>query len=608
MAQSNETFKTKTSHSDFAIVVYPWRDNYLDAGMEEGNPYLLDIGPHFVSFSRSKDIGGTLQIESYGVGDTAEIGDWIVLKTFSKRRISRKSDDYRKEGRVKFIGQVYSKNVTHFSDADGNLRTNTQYTVREWSHIFHMQVKVDQMAISANAEEGSSQGVLGRIELSSGSNATRSEASKRFEDFINEKYNPFNLTAQMLEFIGGLSANDRRNPQKEVANLFSVTHRLPIVPEQLFEENILPWTSPEGNTDRFDKQSPWSTGFFWWFLGVQQWASGKKSYEATFRSPDSLWDQLTLISDTRPASLTNPIEYAIGYSFIEALMKQFGDAGLYDIYTDLVYFEDEAKCAPALFVRDRPVSFRRIYDSASAQQLEGEFGWTYFDDIPRTEIDPASVISITFNSNASDSANYIRYNLESGVFKDNNAKALSTKYGVYVNTASQRKFGTVEDERIIHSYISPELASRISKGESKNVADLRDSSFENWFKALSTKSGNYYPFKFMFPNANVLLKDDDYPITVGMAIRIKLQNTVLVGFVESVNTFFRMQEDGKKTNEVYVELTDCSMEDSDGNLMPMPRKLINNFVRHVVTPDEKQRVLDTWRFQSKTFDFSIPGV
>lgn len=608
MAQNNNTFRTKTSHSDFAIIVYPWKDKYLDTSMEEGNPYLLDLGPHFVSFSRSKDIGGTMQIESYGQGDTAEIGDWVVFKTFSKRRISRDSDDYRRDGRVKFIGQIYSKNVSHLADADGNLRTNTQYTIREWSHIFHMQVKVDQMAIAANAEEGSSQGTLGKLELSAGSNANRTEASKRFEDFINEKYNPFNLTAQMLEFIGGLSANDQRNPQKEVANLFSVTHRLPIVPEQLFKENIIPWTSPEGDTDQFDKDNPWATGFFWWFLGVQQWASGRKSYASTFRDPDALWSQLKLVDNTRPAAQTSPIEYAIGFSFIESLMRQFGDAGLYDIYTDLIYFEDQAKCAPALFVRDKPVSFRKIYDSAGAQQLEGEFGWTYLDDIPRTEIDPASVISVTFNTKADSSANYIRYNLESGVFKDNAAKALSTQFGVYVNIASQRKFGTVEDERIIHSYISPELAARISKGESKNKGDLKGSQFDNWFKALSTKSGNYYPFKFMFPNANVFLKDDDYPITIGMAIRIKLQNTVLVGFVESINTFFKLQQDGKKTNEIFVELSDCSMEDSDGNLMPMPRNLINNFVRHVVTPDEERRILDTWRFQSKTFDFSIPGV
>lgn len=590
--------ETKSITNDFVIIVYPWETPYLDKGMNEGEPYLLDLGPHYVSFTRNKDIGGSLQIESSGTQSDANIGDWLVFKTFSKKRINRTEEKFLNEGRTKFIGQIYSKNSSHFADAEGNLRTSTQYTVREWSHVFHMQVKIDQTALAINSGGISSRGNQEKFETAFGEG---SSASKKFLEFIDAKYSPFDITIQSLNFIGALSSNDERSKVDEVKNLFKVTHRLPIIPEKLFKENIKQWQDPSGKQDTFDKKDPWSTGFFWNFIGVQKWKAGKKSYKETFATPESLWNNLDLVTNTRPVALTSPLEYSIGLSFRDALKNQFGDSGMYEFYTDIVYFEESSKCAPALFVRDTPISFRKLQESAprDSEQIDNKFGWTFFDDIPRTNVSAASILSITFNTKANDSANYMRYNFAGGAMQAQANKALATKYGVFVNIPSQRKFGTVADEWDIKAYISQENLRGNSSGKGESDASLSGSDLTNWFKALSTKAGNYYPYRFLFPSMNLYLKDDDYPITVGLAVRIQLPNTTLVGFVDSVNNIYKLQEDGKKVNEIYVKLTDTCMEDGDGNLMPMPRKLISDLLRHKVTQAEKDEILKTWKFRTK---------
>lgn len=589
--------KTISTESDFLIKVYPWKTPYIDSDLKEGDPFIFDNGPHFVSFFRSKNIGGTMQIDTFGSEQFMEIGDWVVLKTKSSGKIDRSK--YTKDGIIQFIGQVYSKNTSHFADAEGILRTTTQYTVREWSHVFHIQVKVDQTAISL-ARQGASRSEVLSEAAASGAGG---DQSKALLNFVNAKFSPFDMAFQLLQFVGGLSANDDRAPVAG-SELLKVTTRLPILPSKLIEENIFLYTGQgSGKTVKFNKSSPWATGFMTPIIGVQKWKSIGKEYSAVFGGNQSIFSDVDLKTDTRPINLYNPLIFGNGWSFIEALTKTFADSGIYEYYTDLISVQTDefSKTAPAIFARDVPMSFKNLWKSSEAKNIEGKFEWTYLDDIPRTTIDSASVVSLTFNSKASSSANHIRFNFRPGAYSANETKGSATVKGTYVNVPAQRKFGSVVDERDISAFIDPKsIRSNNSNGMEKKEAQATST---QWFQALSNKAGNFYPYLFMFPSANLVIKQSDYPITVGMAVRIELQEITVVGFVESINTTYRVQGDGKKQNSTYLELSLLSMEKQDKTLMPIPSKAISSLFRYKLREEDIAEIEESWVFGSGGFNF-----
>lgn len=586
--------KTISTTNDFAILVYPWKTPYLDENMEEGEPYLLRLGPHFCSFTRNKDIGGTLQIEAFGANLPGEIGDWIVFKTSSAKNISEDFKTALKEGTTKFIGQIYSRNITHVADGDGNIRSYTQYTIREWSHVFHITVKLDVLAAASNSR---SPGGSRREEtVSLAAKATGKDPSEIINELNSSRFNPFNFTVALLKIIGAISASDER--VREFSNLYQVSTRLPLIPEKLVQDNILTYRPPVGAWPAFDKKNPWATGFFWSILGVQKWKEGKNIYTEVFKDISSFWENLKLSFD-RPYSLNDPLMYTTDYSFIQSLRQQFGDAGVYEMYTDILYFQNSKRCAPALVVRDTPMSFRKLYEKAP-EDIKNQFSWTFFDDIPRINVSSASVISITFSSSASESANFIRLNYVPGSFRDTSGHAESTVNGVFTNVPSQKKFGSVFETKIITAFLSEQEQQPLeNKSESQTESKSHSSISRNWFESLATRIGNYTPNLFLFPKANVYIKDNDYPISVGMAIRIEFKHLKLVGFVEAVNCMYKVEPDGKRKNDYYIDLSNCCMENSDGLLQPIPKQIMAGLSKYVPDPSHEKAALEAWKFYKK---------
>lgn len=576
--------KTKSIESDFILVVYPWKSPYLTTVLEAAPPFVLDQGPHFVSFERSKNIGGSMTVDCFGAESTMEIGDWLVLRSKSSGRIDR--SDYVNEGSVQFIGQVYNKNVSHFADADGNLRSTTQFTVREWSHVLHIQVKLDQIAMGLALKGASTQEKI--LNAAAGENSKSDILLK----FTNARFSPFDMAAQMLELIDGLSANDTRSVIAG-SSLLNVMTRLPIMPPQLIKDNIEFAQNTEPDPDR-----PWSTGFLWPLVGVQNWPTPVQEYSSVFASPASL--RAVNLGNNRPITLYNPLLMGYGWSFVEALQKIFADSGIYEYYTDLVHFSSSKKVAPIFVARDFPMTFRKIWEGSEAKNLEGDFGWTVLDDIPRTSIDAASVVSISFTSSALDSPNYIRYNFSAGAYKGTTMKASATANGMYVNINSQRKFGSVVDERTISAWISTSATTADS-----DVIKLGATGAQKWFAAIANKSGNFLPYLFMFPQINMVLKQADYPLTVGMAVRVKMTDLTLVGFVNSIKTTHEVASDGKKVSITYLALSLGCMEESDfGNLVPLPRKAITSLLKYKPSQTDLDEVLENWKFKFSNISLS----
>jgi len=581
--------KTLNSVSDFAVIHYAWSGPILpreDLGTDPGLPgKLVQSGMHFVSFQRSKSIGGSATIEFFSIIDNLELGDWIVLKVSSKAKMTQAN--YAKTGIVKFIGQISSVSLSHFADADGNLRTTGQVVVREWSHALNMPVKYEQLSALVN-----SQAFLQLDKLLAKAHTSVVPGSKDstalVEKYLAGKFNPFQCADLILSMAGAISRDVTRDG---VLPRLETTHRLPSIPKSLLEDTIVAF-APRG-TNEYEWISPWDTGAIAQLIGVQKTTSVTK-LENVNSSLETYVKALALEKNVRPGKYFDRPALNSSFGVVEAIQKASGSDSLYEMYTDLVYTKDKDqtyRSTPAFIVRDKPLSFQKLWTSPQAVADSGGFGWTYIDFIPRVSVDSASVLSIGINQNISQAYNLFVFTLDPQSFRAVQAHGQALTEGVRVNIASQFRFGTQVLEEAIKDYLVPTDLVKPGVG----------SISKEWFRALSVKCLNFYTHSMLFPTANIHLKDMEYPISVGNMISIVLPTGLeIVGEVERINSQIKVQGDGKQTNDTYLEISKLSMVDTDndqGLLMPIPPRVLKNLLKTMPTKEEKENILKIWKFR-----------
>lgn len=580
--------KTLNSVSDFAVIHYAWKSPILPPEGLEADPglpgKLVQSGMHFVSFQRSKSIGGSATIEFFSIIDNLEIGDWIVLKVSSKTKMTQAN--YAKTGIVKFIGQISSVSLSHFADADGNLRTTGQVVVREWSHALNMPVKYEQLSALVNSTPFAQLDTLLAKELKSVKPDSK-ESTVLVEKYLSGKFNPFQCAELILSMAGAISRDVSRDDLTRLAT----THRLPSMPEALLNETIVAFVPREAKKSEWI--SPWDTGAIAQLIGVQKTTSVTK-VENVNSSLDTYVKALDLEKNVRPGKYFERPALNSSFGVVEAIQKASGSDSLYEMYTDLVYTKDEDqiyRSTPAFIVRDKPLSFQKLWTSPKAVADSGGFGWTYIDYIPRVSVDSASVLSIGINQNISQAYNLFVFTLEPQSYNASEARGQALTEGVRVNIASQFRFGTQVLEESVKDYIVPEDFKKPGSG----------SISKEWFRALSLKCLNFFTHSMLFPSANIHLKDIEYPISVGNMISIVLPTGIeIVGEVERINSQIKVQGDGKQTNDTYLEISKLSMvdtEDDKGLLMPIPSRVLRNLLKTMPTKEEKENILKIWKFR-----------
>lgn len=589
--------KTSNISSNFGIIHYGWNAKYAVPGSQDDTGKegrLLNVGPHYVNLSRTKKIGGTLEIDCFGPISDVMIGDWIVFKISSKAPFTK--ENFKENGLVKFIGQIYSKNIQNVADGDGNIRVITAMSVREWSHVFNVQVKLDQISRILNTLKTSSAENL-KKEISSvvGPEA----ASKTLEKALKARSNPFEFVSFLLQVVGALGANTNTVRETEKIERLEVISRLPLVPEKLVKDHVSIDSS-------FNFKTPWSTGFSKQIIGVQT-LGGKPNKSEEFYTSDDVEKAYGLETSTRPGALQNPLDLSKNIPLIDMLTSQFGESDSYEFYSDILYFGKTV--IPALIVRDKPLSFSKIWQADPASALtgpsiaslnagtskpnvtnpkEGPFKWTYFDYIPRTTVPATNVINININHNFTQAYNFFRFNFNPGVVLGASATGAATVNGTKWNIPSQFRFGTIEYERFVNSYLE---SKKTAKGEFKPS--------EGWFEALSLKSLNYYSYKYLFPDMTLTIKDDDFPIVVGNMLRIPLGNNRLtvVGEVQSIQIQSKVLGDGKHENMTYIRISDCGFEDPASNkILPFPSRALENLTRYPADASDLYETADIWKF------------
>lgn len=585
--------KTINISSNFALIVYKWKNRYPTQGetAEDHLPgELLSKGVHYIQFSRSKKIGGNLEIDIFAEPSELNMGDWVVLKTSAKGKFTQ--ENFSTHGTVKFIGQVYSKNTNFFADAEGILRKTIKVSVKEWSHVFYIPVRYDIYALQNNP--------ITQVEqlVAATGNTNQSDF---FNRITQDRFNPFKFASVLLQMIGGLSSN--RDVIHQLPSLYKVSTRLPFVPKGLYEDHIAGFKETGqpmfAGTSEFSPNTPWSTGFMWPVIGVQNWSEPGLEVASSFVDPKTVWSKLNLnLNSRRPAPLNNPSKYAVGMPFISILESEFDDNGLYEHYTDMWYMKDEegnTKVAPVFVFRDNPVSMKQLWTKENASSYEGNFGWTYYDNLPRTTVDIASVQSINMTVNSLSSPNYIRYNFKPGIYLAETAKGFATQHGTAYNLPSQNRIGGIEQDTILKDF-SNAVELKISKninGKNEEIPNTAE-----WFRAVSVKMVNHLSYNYLFPRGTIEIKDDDYPISVGFAVRIPLgeNRPTLVGSVESINYRYSVTGEGKQENKTYIELSRICFEDEDKTLYPMPLIATEDLLSIKSDDERLQEYKNYWKF------------
>jgi len=577
--------KTINSVSDFALIHYGWNEPILNPTTLESDPglpgRLIKIGAHFISFQRSKSIGGSATIDFFSTIDGMDVGDWVVLKISSDKTITQAN--YAKTGIVKFIGQISSLSMNHFADADGNLRTTSQMVVREWSHALNMPVKYDQLSSLIQSKQFTQLTAI----ATQINKPDSKEISKLVEKYLQGRYNPFQATELILSIAGAISSNVVRD---ELVQRFESSNRLPAMPKSLLNENIVAFAPGSKPISWF---SPWDSGAIAQIIGVQSTNKVIKLEEIN-SSLESYISALQLEQKSRPGKSFDRSSLNTGFSISAAIIKAAGSSTLYEMYTDLVFTQKDGiwSSTPAIVVRDKPISYRKIWNSqgvSDAISKDAEkFKWTFVDFVPRVSVDAASVISIGVNQSIAQAFNFLSFSLAPQSYKAAAAESEAKANGVRANVPSQFRYGTQVFEETVQDYI---------------VADkLQDVTFNDisgqWFQAMSLKALNFYTHHMLFPTANLHIKDIDYPISVGNMISIVLPTGVeIVGEVEKINAQIKVLGDGKHVNNTYLEISKLSMVDSDNLLMPIPPRVLKNLLKVKPSKEDKEKIFSIWKFR-----------
>jgi len=559
--------QTSNISSHFSLIHYGWKNPYpTDADTSKDVlPGRILPGIHYSSFSRSRSaIGGTLEVDIFGANPQVNVGDWVVFKTSATGKFTQ--DNFKSHGLTRFIGQIYSITPSFFADAEGNVRRTYKLNVREWSHVLYVPVRFDQLALESASEEiPALNSVAGIVTGSTG------DKNDLFEKLIQAKLNTFETVEALLEIIGGLSADKTKQTINKL-DIYKVSTRMPLIPYTLVEDHVITQDKAKlsGGAQQFDSERPWSTGFMWNILGVQEW--DKQDSTGLFESAEDIKKSVKLVTQGRPTTFVSPGIYYKGESFNDLLTKKLGPEG-YEFYTDLWYIKDKQgviKVAPVLVVRDNPYSMR-------GQGVDDrKFSWTYYDDLPKVSVPLRNIVSITPSQTFLNSKNYIRCEYKSAIISHYPNQAATIINGTQTNIASQNRFGGMEMNPIISDLYNV-------KGEDKSVQD----NAANWLTALSQKLISYYSYDYLFPRASILIKDADFPLSVGFNMEIPLgkDRATLVGHIDSIDYRYHVHSDGRHENQTYVKLSRLCMLGEDGKtLQPLPPQGILDLIK---LPDDK---------------------
>ena len=580
---------SNVSH-DIALIHYGWKD-FIPEVNDLAERRLVREGLTYVSFTRTKNIGNILNLTFTGKLPDLYVGDWLVLKTTSSGRFSEdenSSEFYLKKGLVRFIGQIYNVNSQYNVDADGILRKTFNISVREWSHCLNIPVRYsDQIRLLSLNQESQTKELKKIISQETAkiqNPQIRKFVDSNWKEYLSTRKPAFEIIKNILTMIGVRSY--ALSERKEQSWIYLTTSQLPSIPAQIYEDHIFKYQE-----EKYEEDFPFNTGFMETLVGPQKWGPDTQLMTYDFFSPLAIFDIVNKNAN-RPVTFISPAEYSKGDPFPELVKSILDSGGEYEIYSDMLYIANSNNssstnlCKPVFIVRDKPISFKTLQNSNDIKEYkesEKDFGFTYKDDVPRITIPLNHVLSLYVSYTSQETFNYLQFNPKAKAFIETYAQSVAYREGRYKDVQSQKRFGGQEYFASIGEFISapkeepaeaPPTLKRTEKKDKQNPKTKVGSEPEakkngalsvDWFKALTQKYRYYMPIKHAMPNVNVQIIDKDFPLTVGLMVRIELgeNRPTICGEIQEISYTTNINGEGKISNQTYVKLIDLLMENPE---------------------------------------------
>lgn len=598
---------TSNVSNDVAIIHYgyesylPYKTNAL-----KPKPSIANKGCTYLSFSRSKNIGNVLNLTYTGNLPDLYVGDWIVLKTTANGSFDLTSEEtpnsYLNKGIVRFIGQIYLINSQFNTDADGILKKTYNINIREWSHCLNIPVRFSSEIALVNGESEIVQAKY--LEAVKAAVDQSGVKSVKVEELKAEKFNAlsslnksaFELVAILFAIAGVSSFISKQYEIFGEKKVYLTTSRLPKIPKAIYDDHIL-----ELEGEEYEEDVPFATGFMESLIGVQKWTNVELN-KKNLLVFDENFNNILEENSTRPTALINiPDLFASGVPLPEIIKKLLDTGGEYEVFSDLMYFEQEGLvlCKPMLSVRDKPIALKCLADSKDLpnyKKSEEGFGFTYKDDLPRITIPLNHVLSMANTYSSQEAFNYIQFQTGPSSLDQTAVLSQSLRFGRYKDLLAQEKFGGQEyfatinetltfDKHNDGSEASPEQV-KVTEPKNKQSTESKEGSDPentkeiisniNWLTALVEKYKYYMPIKYALPHCTMQIIDNDFPISAGMMVRVELGPgfPTICGEVEEYSFTTTISGEGRLTNRTYVKLIDLMMENpkSPKQLIPLPKE------------------------------------
>lgn len=584
--------QTSNVSHNLALVHYGWAD-FLAKSDTKFSSQIVNKGATYVSFSRSKTIGNTLNITYMGHMPDMYIGDWIVLKTTSKGvfefQNKNSPDYYLNKGLVRFIGQIHSVTSQYSADADGILRKSYNVLIREWSHCLNLPLRYSDEIALLSQQDTQQSNSLKTLLKNSDSKFIREFIESNWKTYISTLYSSFEIIENILTMMGVRSS---LSSEKNELGSNLTTSGLPSIPTDIYDDHIYSFDNEE-----YEEAFPFNTGFMYQLIGIQKWENAKLNdnllYAIDFKN---IIDK----QSARPPSFQSPDIYSRGMVFLDIANQILNTGGEYEIYSDILYFQDANKvaCKPVLIVRDKPISFRQLANSSDIENyktFDKDYGFTYKDDIPRVNIPLKNIISFSISYSIQETYNYIQFMPTAKLLNEIPLMHFAFQNGRYKDFQSQNRFGGQEYIASIAEFVSEvskpaeqtEDDEKITEQKNKEAPEKKEGTAKNsersmvpttnWFQALIEKYKYYLPSKYAMPNCTIQVIDNDFPVSIGLMVRIELGDgrPTLCGQIEEISYTTTINGEGKIGNQTYIKLSDLLMENPQDSdiLQIIPKEL-----------------------------------
>jgi hypothetical protein len=465
-----------------------------------------------IGFTRSKDSAASpCQITVQGpLSKNMKLGAWVIVYSVLR------SKNVSKNRLPKFVGQICGISTSYQANPTTGLVSQAhEITVREWSSSLHSEIRFSPTSFMQTLDTTSVAGAVNALGQSTG--------SVKIQDLlkgISATFNPYEFAEVVLSVAGAMNDVDKSPTVQslKIAKKYpEIASGLPDMPKELLDALGMPTTSSIGIqsqtglsgvsfiggvlSESFKNDGNWSG-----LLTKDDFDKYKELYIKDFSHIPSSYQVASFIQ-TGAFSAWN-------------LLSSACEPSLNECFTDMLFVQDGDKiiAKPTIFLRCKPFLSKYAEKlSKLVYKIEDTQFFSYYDDLPRTEIGSAYIQDLQVNSTITGSPNYYQTGISNALTDPEFAQAAQIAAGFTYNKNYQKRWGGIP--------MYPD-ATYTSVSQEGDVTEYQ--------AAISALNTGWHAFDYRTPSATMTLKSPQIPLSIGTNVQFKFKKYTIVAHVDSI--------------------------------------------------------------------------